>query len=163
MTLPPLLPSCEGWAAARALLMSLYGTPWMYMELCKGWLGQWLGSWSASCVTYCSRVKGVTQGAAGGQRWLVYPPRSPCCFRLFAPRFDNDRQNGRCVRERETARATAVAVGRLQRAALCSPPAYLKVHTAFYHFLGNGKIRRFGCSLLFSGVASAVQVDCRRP
>ena len=43
------------------------------------------------------------------------------------------------------------------------PPAYLKVHTAFYHFLGNGKIRRFGCSLLFSGVARAVQVDCRRP
>ena len=39
MTLPPLLPSCEGRAAARALLMSLYGTPWMCMELCKGWLG----------------------------------------------------------------------------------------------------------------------------
>ena len=38
MTLPPLLPSCEGRAAARALLMSLYGTPWMCMELCKGWL-----------------------------------------------------------------------------------------------------------------------------
>ena len=34
------------------------------------------------------------------------------------------------------------------------PPAVLKVHTAAYHFLGNGKIRRFGCSLLFSGVAS---------
>ena len=33
------------------------------------------------------------------------------------------------------------------------PPAYLKVHTASNHFLGNGKIRRFGCSLLFSGVA----------
>ena len=42
-------------------------------------------------------------------------------------------------------------------------PAYLKVHTASRHFLGNGKIRRFGCSLLFSGVARAVQVDCRRP
>ena len=35
-----------------------------------------------------------------------------------------------------------------------SPPACLKVHTTSYHFLGNGKIRRFGCSLLFSGVAS---------
>ena len=34
------------------------------------------------------------------------------------------------------------------------PPAYLKVHTASYHFLGNGKIRSFWCSLLFSGVAS---------
>ena len=34
------------------------------------------------------------------------------------------------------------------------PPAYLKVHTASYHFLGNGKIRSFGYSLLFSGVAS---------
>ena len=33
------------------------------------------------------------------------------------------------------------------------PPAYLKVHTASYHVLGNGKIRRFACSLLFSGVA----------
>ena len=33
------------------------------------------------------------------------------------------------------------------------PPAYLKVHTASCHFLGNGKIRRFGCSLLVSGVA----------
>ena len=33
------------------------------------------------------------------------------------------------------------------------PSVYLKVHTASYHFLGNGKIRRFGCSLLFSGVA----------
>ena len=32
-------------------------------------------------------------------------------------------------------------------------PAYLKVHTASFHFLGNGKIRSFGCSLLFSGVA----------
>ena len=33
------------------------------------------------------------------------------------------------------------------------PPAYLKVHTASYHFLENGKIRSFGCSLLVSGVA----------
>ena len=39
-----------------------------------------------------------------------------------------------------------------------TPPAYLKVHTASYHFLGNGKIRRFGCSLLFSGVASVTHV-----
>ena len=35
------------------------------------------------------------------------------------------------------------------------PPSHLKVHTASYHFLGNGKIRRFGCSLLVSGVALA--------
>ena len=42
------------------------------------------------------------------------------------------------------------------------PPAYLKVHAASYHFLGNGKIRRFGCSLLFSGVASVTHVGYRR-
>ena len=43
-----------------------------------------------------------------------------------------------------------------------TPPAVLKVHTAAYHFLGNGKIRRFGCSLLFSGVASVTHVGYRR-
>ena len=43
------------------------------------------------------------------------------------------------------------------------PPAYLKVHTASYHFLGNGKIRRFGCSLLFSGVASITHMGYSRP
>ena len=34
------------------------------------------------------------------------------------------------------------------------PTVPAKVHTASYHFLGNAKIRSFGCSLLFSGVAS---------
>ena len=42
------------------------------------------------------------------------------------------------------------------------PPVYLKVHSASYHFLRNGKIRRFGCSLLFSGVASVTHVGYRR-
>ena len=46
---------------------------------------------------------------------------------------------------------------------LTAPPAYLKVHTASYHFLGNGKIRRFGCSLLFSGVASITHMGYSRP
>ena len=38
--------------------------------------------------------------------------------------------------------------------------SYLKNSTLTLHFLGNGKIRRFGCSLLFSGVAMAMQVGC---
>ena len=47
---------------------------------------------------------------------------------------------------------------RNHRRRLCAdiPPAYLKVHTASYYFLGNGKIRRFGCSLLW-----AVPKPCR--
>ena len=57
------------------------------------------------------------------------------------------------------ARSSQRAVGGSQR----NPPAYLEVHTAFYHFLGNGKIRRFGCSLLFSSVAPEGQVAFRRP
>ena len=60
-------------------------------------------------------------------------------------------------------RPAHLAMMSVKRQSKHSPPAYLKVHTAFYHFLGNGKIRRFGCSLLFSGVARAVLVDCRRP
>ena len=43
------------------------------------------------------------------------------------------------------------------------PPAYLKVHTASGHFLGNGKIRRFGCSLLVSGVARVTHMGYTRP
>ena len=46
---------------------------------------------------------------------------------------------------------------------IAMPPAYLKVHTASCHFLGNGKIRRFGCSLLFSGVSQGTHMGSLRP
>ena len=50
--------------------------------------------------------------------------------------------------------SVVVHIARGHTVARAIPPAYLKVHTASYHFLGNGKIRSFGCSLLVSGVAS---------
>ena len=46
---------------------------------------------------------------------------------------------------------------------IAMPPAYLKVHTASCHFLGNGKIRRFGCSLRFSGVGNRTHLGSLRP